>query len=65
MDFTKLELTSQVSDIKLCNIKPPTEKPSCIFTVSGDRVCQTQNNANYIDGYSLILGHTQTCVKPS
>jgi hypothetical protein len=54
----QLELSSQVSDVKLCSILPKTDsKGACMYTVSGETICLNKNQEKpfpFVDGSDVI-----------
>jgi hypothetical protein len=65
MDYTKLELTSQVANVKInCSYGAvPTIAP-CVFGVDGSINCGA-SVGGFFDGAQAILGKTGGSVAPS
>lgn len=65
MDYTKLELTSQVANVKLnCAYGNVPTNASCVFGVDGSITCEG-TGGGFFDGAQAILGKTGGSAVPS
>lgn len=61
MDYTKLELTSQVANVKInCSYGPVPTNASCVYAVDGSLKCGAGVGGGYFDGAQAILGKTNS-----
>jgi hypothetical protein len=65
MDYTKLELTSQVANVKInCAYGGVPTSTSCAYGVDGSIICGLATDG-YYDGAQAILGKTGGSAAPS